>query len=82
MGLRLSLLERFRTPITVILVIGLLAVTGLFAAHTSLAQQLVARTTSSSDDQVLKELAAKQQAIMAQLASIELAAPAGLLDTC
>mgnify|MGYP001585677135 CR=1 FL=1 len=73
----LQWLERFKTPITVVLVIGLLAATGLLVIHTTMAQQLIARTTTSSDDKVLKDLEAKQQAILAQLANIKLDQPAG-----
>ena len=70
-------LERFKTPITVVLVIGVLAATGLLVFHTTAFKQLVARAASSSDDQTLKALADQQQALMAELASFKLDNPAG-----
>lgn len=71
-------LRPYRTLLTVIIVAGLFIASGLLAFHTTALRQLTARAASFGDDQLLKDLAAKQQALMAELAKIQLDQPAGL----
>lgn len=57
---------------------ALLVFSGLLAFHSTALRQLAARATGSDENDILSELAAKQQALMAELAKIQLEQPAGL----